>query len=280
MVRSGKRSAPFEVVLAELERQAPLALAESWDNVGLLIAPTCREPILSLGLTIDLTDAVLAEFVDREVEFVIAYHPPIFEPLKRLGGGDAKSQIAVAAIEAGIAVYSPHTALDSAPGGVNDWLIDGFGPGLKRALQFPRARISLESSQEEQPRVGQGRGLVLDDPQPLGVLVGMLKRRLGLQRLRIARHPRHAGGDPIRTIAVCAGAGGSVIADSGADLLVTGEMGHHHVLGALARGASVILSEHSHTERGFLPMFGQRLAGRLGIEVVLAQSDRDPLAWE
>lgn len=280
MVRSTKRSVPFEVVLAELERQAPLALAESWDNVGLLIAPTRQLPITSIGLTIDLTEAVLAELVTREVELVIAYHPPIFEPLKRLCGSDVKSRIAVSMIEAGIAVYSPHTALDSAPGGVNDWLIDGFGSGLKRALQLPRARISLESNREERPRVGQGRGLVLDEPRSLDSLLTQMKRRLGLQRLRIARHPRHAAGEPIGTIAVCAGAGGSVIADSGADLLVTGEMGHHHVLGALARGASVVLSEHSHTERGFLPMFGQRLAERLGVEVVLAQADRDPLAWD
>ena len=189
MVRSGKRSVPFEVVLAELERQAPLALAEAWDNVGLLIAPSRQDSIASLGLTIDLTDAVLAEFRARGVDFVVAYHPPIFEPLKRLSAGDAKSRIAVAALEAGIAVYSPHTALDSAPGGVNDWLIEGFGDGLKRALQLPRARIALESSEEDQPRVGQGRGLVLDDPQPIGVLIGQLRRRLGLQRLRVARLP-------------------------------------------------------------------------------------------
>jgi putative NIF3 family GTP cyclohydrolase 1 type 2 len=62
---------------------------------------------------------------------------------------------------------------------------------------------------------------------------------------------------------------------------VTGELGHHDVLALLARGKSVILAEHSHTERGYLPRLKERLAALTEgkIEILIAESDREPLAW-
>lgn len=59
----------------------------------------------------------------------------------------------------------------------------------------------------------------------------------------------------------------------------SGEMSHHEVLDAVSKGTSVILSEHSNSERGFLPVFKERLAARLSdsVRVIISQKDKDPL---
>lgn len=114
-------------VLDVLEQLAPLSLAESWDNVGLLVEPSKPRPIKTILLTNDLTMAVMDEAEAMGCDLIISYHPPLFRPIKRLVQKDWKQRLAVRAVEGGMAVYSPHTSWDSVKGGVNDWLIGGMG---------------------------------------------------------------------------------------------------------------------------------------------------------
>lgn len=105
-----------------METIAPTRLAEAWDNVGLIVgdpAAACSRVMLC----IDLTPAVLAEAVGQRCDAVVAYHPPVFEGLKKLLAGE----VAFDAARLGIAVYSPHTALDVAEGGTNDVLAEALG---------------------------------------------------------------------------------------------------------------------------------------------------------
>lgn len=117
-----------------LEQLAPPEFAESWDNVGLLIGAS-DWPAERVLLTIDLTEEVLDEAIADGAQMIVAYHPPIFEPLRSVNDQSAQSRIVLNAARNNIAVYSPHTALDAAPGGVNDWLASGLGAGDVRALQ-------------------------------------------------------------------------------------------------------------------------------------------------
>lgn len=112
---------------------APLRLAEDWDQVGLHLSHPDRTIKRGL-LCIDLTPAVLTEAVQQKCQLIVAYHPPIFHPLQRLADMDWKQQMLAEAIRKGIAVYSPHTALDAVRGGVNDWICDGLG---KQSSRFP-----------------------------------------------------------------------------------------------------------------------------------------------
>lgn len=108
---------------------APTAYAEAWDKVGLLAGDAdapLRGPAL---LTIDLTEAVLREAVSLNAGAIVAYHPPIFEPLARVTASTPRQRVILRAIEAGMAIYSPHTALDAVPGGVTDWLCEGLSGG-------------------------------------------------------------------------------------------------------------------------------------------------------
>jgi dinuclear metal center YbgI/SA1388 family protein len=123
-------SLPLARVLELLETLAPLRFAESWDNVGLLLEPHSKQDVGRVLLTIDLTSAVLDEAGQRGAELVVAYHPPLFKALKRIRQGKTAESVVAGALGRGIAVYSPHTALDAAPDGVNDWLAGAVGPGL------------------------------------------------------------------------------------------------------------------------------------------------------
>lgn len=114
-------------VLQVMEQLAPLSLAESWDNVGLLVEPSKCRPIKTILLTNDLTVAVMEEAEAMSCDLIVSYHPPLFRPIKRLVQKDWKQQLAVRAIESGIAIFSPHTSWDSVKGGVNDWLVGGLG---------------------------------------------------------------------------------------------------------------------------------------------------------
>lgn len=120
-------------LLSALETIAPFALAEEWDNVGLLVGR--EEAACSKILcTIDLTPSVLAEAIANGCEAIVAYHPPLFRPLARLCGRTAAERLAIELLERKIAVASCHTALDAAPGGINDWIADALGSGDRRAL--------------------------------------------------------------------------------------------------------------------------------------------------
>ena len=83
----------------------------------------------------------------------------------------------------------------------------------------------------------------------------------------------------MKSVAVCAGSGSIVLAGVRADLYVTGEMSHHEVLDATHSGASVLLCEHSNTERGFLTVLQQKLNVLLDnlVDIRVSERDKDPL---
>lgn len=254
----------FSDTLAVLERIAPLELAEEWDNVGCLLAPVRARSIRRILLTIDASPAVVDEALRKRAELVVAYHPPIFQPLNRLHPGDPLQARLLKLIEGRVALYSPHTALDAVAGGVNDWLVAGI-----------RARDAADSS-----ILGDGPGRLVEFRKGLDAeeLVRRIQKWLGVSYLRVARP--QGRGRRIRRVAVCAGAGYGALAETAADVYVTGEMKHHDILAASARGAWVVLSEHTHTERGYLPTLKQALEREMagcGVEVFLSRTDRDPV---
>jgi dinuclear metal center YbgI/SA1388 family protein len=382
-------SLPLSRVVALLERLARLAYAEAWDNVGLLLEPLADrraelEPpsVARVLVAIDATEAVLDEAAERDADLLVAYHPPVFRPLARLGTRTLAERALQRCARAGVALYSPHTALDAAPGGVNDWLADGAGTGerapladarvLERAQAFKLvtfvpgehadalagalaeagagvigeytqcssrtlatgtflggaatnpavgergklerveelrlemvcperalgavARVMRDVHPYEEPAwdvyplaprpnagFGMGRGVTLAEPTTLEALVARLKAHLGRGTLRVAATEPHRAGGGVRKVAFCAGSGGSVFERApGFDVYVTGELSHHGVLATLTAGSSVILAEHSSSERGFLPAYAQRLAelAEGALEVAVSERDREPIeSW-
>lgn len=250
-------------LLDVLETLAPLRLAGSWDNVGLLLEGT--RPIRRLGLAIDLTEPVVDELIEAEVDAIISYHPPIFGGLKRITAAEPRSRSLLALIRSGVHVYSPHSALDAAAGGMADWLLDGLG---RHGEPLP-----LEPDVVD-PSLGAGRVASLDRPVPLQSLLEPLAVHLGISSLRVSGSMDRV----VDRVAVCPGAGGSVFENTwDVDLLLTGEMRHHDVLARAEAGIAVILTDHTNTERGYLPVFAERLREATGLEVVVSARDSDPL---
>lgn len=118
-----------------MERIAPLRGAESWDRVGLQLGVPSRPVGGPVLLTIDLTEAVLAEAVRAHAGAIVAYHPIIWNPLQSLTDTTHTERIVRGAAEAGIAIFVPHTALDGAPGGVTDWLCEGLSSPIGEAKE-------------------------------------------------------------------------------------------------------------------------------------------------
>lgn len=112
-------------IASKIEKIAPLKLAQSWDNVGLLVG-SIEQDVKKILLTIDVTKAVLSEAKKTKTDLIISYHPVIWDNLKKITS-DSPSDIVYQLVRSGIAVFSIHTALDAAAGGVNDGLADIIG---------------------------------------------------------------------------------------------------------------------------------------------------------
>jgi dinuclear metal center YbgI/SA1388 family protein len=118
---------------ALMQTIAPIAYAEPWDKVGLLAGDAQRELQGPVLLTIDLNEAVLDEAVRLGCGAIIAYHPPIFEPLTKVTSATPRQRVILRALEARIALYSPHTGLDAIAGGVTDWLCEGLSGSMQQS---------------------------------------------------------------------------------------------------------------------------------------------------
>jgi putative NIF3 family GTP cyclohydrolase 1 type 2 len=120
--------------VAAMQRLAPTHLAEPWDNVGLLVGESAHV-VRHVLCCIDYTEAVAQEATERLCDTVVAYHPPLFKPLKRLRPGCLLADAA----RRNRAIYSPHTAYDVVAGGVNDVLADAVGlhSGTRRLALRP-----------------------------------------------------------------------------------------------------------------------------------------------
>ncbi|XP_050084158.1 NIF3-like protein 1 [Anopheles aquasalis] len=259
-------------VVAKLNEFAPESLCEKWDNVGLLIEPYMRRVVSNILLTIDLTEMVMSEAVSLNAEFIISYHPPIFAPLKRITQKSWKERIVTLCLQEGIAVYSPHTCWDNVTNGVNDWL----------AAALPLASAQPIQENLSNPSYGSGRICVVQGELTLDRAIERIKKYTQVKTLQVARsHSALMNDTPIRTFAVCAGSGGSVLKGVKADLYITGEMSHHEILDATHQNIHVVLLGHSNSERGYLPVFQKILANMLqdysDVNIHVSNFDADPI---
>ncbi len=115
----------IQQVCEYLDDFAPPSLAEEWDNVGLLIGAAER-PVRQLMTCLTITPASAAEAVARGVNLIVTHHPLPFRPLKRITNETVTGRLLLTLIESQIAVFSPHTAFDSACRGINQRLAEAM----------------------------------------------------------------------------------------------------------------------------------------------------------
>ena len=355
-----------------MDAVAPPALAEAWDNVGLIVGDPAAE-VGGVLLCIDLTEAIVDEARRLGATAVVAYHPPIFKGIRRFTSRGETAAI-WQCVRHGIAVHSPHTALDAADGGTCDVLADAMyltdrrplrpraagedshaklvafvpregveavadalaaagcgaigdysrcafesdgtgtflpGEGAKPAVgevgtiervvevrletvvprgRLPEAVAALRASHPyEEPafdvlprlspagvNVGMGRIGQFEDPVPRDVLIGRVRRELGVSHV-LAAGP--VDGE-VTTVACCPGSCGDLLdeaARQGAGFYLTGELRHHDALRAARLGITACCVLHSNSERATLDRLRGRLGAALpGVAVAVSEADCDP----
>lgn len=123
-------------IITYLESLAPLSLQENYDNAGLLTGSadwTCT----GILCTLDATEEVIAEAVEKKCNLVIAHHPIIFGGLKKINGKNYVEKAVIRAIKNDIAIYAIHTNLDNVLHGVNGKMADQLGL-INRQVLLPR----------------------------------------------------------------------------------------------------------------------------------------------
>ena len=130
-------------ILRSLHQLAPPALAESWDNVGLLVGDPAQV-VSTIMTALDPTADVLAQAEARRAELLVTHHPLIFSPLKRLTEDNRHGSLVRAVVRAGCSLIAAHTNLDSAPHGLNRYVAELLGLQETRPLVPSAARPLLK----------------------------------------------------------------------------------------------------------------------------------------
>ncbi len=109
-----------------IEEVAPLSLQESYDNAGLLVGDSQME-IISVLISIDITEEVLEEAIRKNCNLIVSHHPLIFSGLKRLTGQNEVQRCVAKAIKNDIAIYAAHTNMDNVIQGVSGKMAEKIG---------------------------------------------------------------------------------------------------------------------------------------------------------
>ena len=120
-------------VIDHLEELAPLAYAEDFDNVGLLVGNK-HEKVTGILVTLDTLETVVDEAIENKCNMIVSFHPIVFKGLKKITGKTYVERVVIKAIQHNIAIYSIHTALDNALQGVNDMICNQLELVNKRIL--------------------------------------------------------------------------------------------------------------------------------------------------
>ncbi|HJS08548.1 MAG TPA: Nif3-like dinuclear metal center hexameric protein [Pirellulales bacterium] len=254
-------------VAAYLERFAPARLAAEWDNVGLLVGDRqCM--VTSIMTCLTVTPDVVAEATRERANLIITHHPFPFRATKRITTDTNEGRMLLNLMAAGIAVYSPHTAFDSAAEGINQRLATGLG----------LINIAPLAPDRDDPAIGTGRYGGTG-----GVQLGELARR-GATFLKI--NGVQVVGEPSQTInrvAIACGSGGELLdvaRRAGCDCFVTGETRFHTCLEAQAAGIALVLTGHYASERFAVEALAESLQREFPpVKCRASLRERDPLNW-
>jgi dinuclear metal center YbgI/SA1388 family protein len=261
-------------VVRFLQSLAPLDLAESWDNVGLLWGdPTQRVTRVMTCLT--LSQDVADEAANRRAELIVAHHPILFRPVQRLTADTIEGRMLLGLAKQGIAVYSAHTAYDNARDGINHQLAEQLGLQAISVLR-PMFAATERDTLSAEP-IGSGRFGTLAPPRSLAELIVDLKSRLGVEHVDFVgrRETR------IERLAIACGSAAEFIDDAlqnNCQALLTGEARFHACLEARERGLALILIGHFASERPAMRILAEQIGSRFpALDVWASIVETDPI---
>lgn len=219
-------------VLHCLEQAAPYALAEHWDNVGLLVGDP-EAKVEGVLCALDITETVVEEAAERGCNLIVAHHPVIFTSVSRVTADTVTGRILISMIQKGISGICMHTNMDCASAGVNDLLAASLG--LTDV-------INMEAGE------GGNLGRVGNLPKPMTLqdFAKHVKLSLGAGGVRVAD-----GGKMVQRVAVGGGACGKLMdyaVAKGADTFVIGDCSYDLMMKAHDIGLNLLDAGHFPTE--------------------------------
>jgi len=241
-------------VLAALEARNPVELAADWDAVGLVCGDP-QAPVERVLFAVDPVQVVVQEAISGGYSMIITHHPLFLRGVHGVGAIDAKGRLVHAMIANGIGLAAAHTNADHANPGVSDAL--GSALGLTR----------LRPVDPLDELTGTGRIGELSEPTTLAEFSQVVA-----SALPATAHGLRIAGDPdavIRTVAVCGGAGDSLLASVGsqADVFVTADLRHHRAQDHLADGGCALIDvAHWASEWPWLRTAAEQLVSDLAQE--------------
>jgi dinuclear metal center YbgI/SA1388 family protein len=199
-----------------LESISPLSLQEDYDNAGLITGNYSWE-CTGILCTLDVTESVIKEAINKKCNCIVAHHPIIFRGLKKINGNNYVEKAIIAAIKNDIAIYASHTNLDNIINGVNGKIAD---------------RIGLTNRQILAGSENIGAGLI-GEINPTEE-IAFLKHLQYQFCLKLIKHTPLLN-KPIKKVAICGGAGSFLISKAlaaGADAYVTSDIKYHEFFDA------------------------------------------------
>ncbi len=246
-------------IVQVIEASYPAGAALDFDNVGLLVGRMEKE-VRKVYIALDATDRIIEEALREGADMLITHHPLIFSPLKKVTDDDHVGRRVMKLIRGDISCYAMHTNYD----------VLGMAALSERVLGITDAEVLDVTMVKDGKEEGIGRVGNLQEPMTLGECCVYVKHRLNLGSIKVF-------GDMDRKVsrlAVSPGSGKSAVAPAiagGADVLVTGDIGHHDGLDAVEQGLSVIDAGHYGTEYIFIGDMKRFFEEKMpGIEAVAA----------
>lgn len=203
-------------VISKLEDWAPLSLAESYDNSGLIVGNP-QNAIARILINLDMTEAVLDEAIQMQANLVIAHHPIWFSSRKNLIGNDYVSRTILKAIRHNISLYAFHTNLDMIETGVNHMI----------ASKLDLKKLKLLLPKDDKAGIGQGMIGSFSFPMDKNSFFQYIKK---VFNIKVIRYADASNIEEVKRVAVCGGSGSfltaSAIANK-ADAFITADITYH-----------------------------------------------------
>ncbi len=239
-------------VIKALEAFAPLELQESFDNAGIQVAAgnnALNNELTGVLVCLDITEQVIDEAIEKKCNMVVSHHPLIFQPLKRICGETYQQRCVAKAIIGGITLYSAHTNLDNAKGGVNHIIASMLGLCKLQWLE-PHTAVLHSSTGDSSATstIEGGSGVIGELPVPMTAMQLLLSLKTLFKVDALFNNCRGnsafteqksvygtiAVEKEIRKVALCGGAGAFLMGkarEMGADAFITGEIHYHDYFG-------------------------------------------------
>ena len=198
-----------------LEEWSPLSNAEEFDNVGLLVGDPQSEIKRAL-ITIDTTEEVIEEAMEKDCNLIITFHPLIFKGIKTLKSENYVNQCIIKSIKNNINIYAIHTNLDNNPRGVSYKISEKLGLN----------NIEIMMKKDENDKLGMGIIGELEINKGELAFLKYLKLKMNIKQLRHSNFINKK----IKKIAVLGGSGSFAIEEAlrkRVDAYVTADLKYH-----------------------------------------------------